>query len=197
MSNDGCTWAEKMVSATYTFKNFTDLTEQESYEVLQGRNDAEVRRWMTSDQIITADEHQRFMGALKVSDKQVYLRVERNGHFAGVYSLIDIRAGSAVGGFWITAYARQRLLSLSVVFQSIRYVFETFPIEIIRGYQLVNNNPVAKLNAMLGFKTGKSPTNPDSRMHYLALTHGTWFGQVLSDQKLLKLIEMAESRNED
>jgi RimJ/RimL family protein N-acetyltransferase len=185
------------VSATYTFKNFTDLTEQESDEVLQGRNDFEVRRWMTSDRTITADEHQRFMNALKVSDKQICMRVERNGQFTGVYSLTDIRADSAVGGFWVAAYARQRSLSLGVVFQSIRYVFETFQIEKIRGYQLVNNGPVAKLNAMLGFRAGEAPTNPDSRMHYLALTRDTWLGQVLPDNKLLKLIETAESLNED
>ena len=33
--------------AAYSFKNFTELTELESDVVLQGRNDAEVRRWMT------------------------------------------------------------------------------------------------------------------------------------------------------
>ncbi len=42
------------VSSLYTFKNFTDLTQQESDEVLHGRNDPEVRRWMTSDRVISA-----------------------------------------------------------------------------------------------------------------------------------------------
>jgi hypothetical protein len=181
----------------YTFKNFTDLTEQESDEVLQGRNDAEVRRWMTSDRFITPDEHRRFLAALKASATQAYLKVDRNGHFAGVYSLIDIREGSAVGGFWVTAYARHRLLSLSVVFQSIRYVFESFPIETIRGYQLLDNNSVAKLNNMLGFGPDTTPAKADTRMAYMRLTRGIWSSQVLSDRRLLKLLEIAERRNED
>ena len=183
--------------AKYSFKNFIELIEQESDEVLQGRNEAEVRRWMTSDRLIKPDEHRGFITSLKASPTQVYLKVGRNGHFAGVYSLIDIHEGSAVGGFWITAYARQRLLSLSVVFQSIGYVFDTFPIETIRGYQLIENNPVAKLNSMLGFRPVATPANADPRMNFLTLTRDTWSSQVLSDRRLLKLVEIAERRNED
>jgi RimJ/RimL family protein N-acetyltransferase len=183
--------------STYRFTNFTELTEQESDEVLQGRNDPEVRRWMTSDRFITPDEHRRFINLLKASAGQAYLKVERNRHFAGVYSLIEMREGSAVGGFWVTAYARQRLLSLSVVFQSIRYVFETFPVQTIRGYQLIDNTPVARLNTMLGFRPGEAPANSDPRMTYLTLTRDIWSSQVLTDRRLLKLVEMAERRNED
>jgi len=185
------------MGAIYSFKNFTDLTEQESDEVLQGRNDAEVRPWMTSDRVIVLDEHRRFMESLKASTTQAYLKVERNGHFAGVYSLTDIRGGSAVGGFWVSAYARERLLSLCVVFQSIRYVFETFPVEMIRGYQLKNNSSVAKLNTMLGFGPGETHAAADLRMDYLALTRDVWSSWVLSDRRLLTLMETAESRNED
>jgi UDP-4-amino-4,6-dideoxy-N-acetyl-beta-L-altrosamine N-acetyltransferase len=183
--------------AKYSFKNFIEMIEQESDEVLKGRNEADVRRWMVTDRLITPDEHRSFILSLKASSTQVYLKVERNGYFAGVYSLIDIHEGSAVGGFWVTAYARRRLLSLSVVFQSIRYVFDTFPIETIRGYQLIENNSVAKLNRMLGFRPVATPANADPRMSYLTLTRDTWSSQVLSDQRLLKLVELAECRNED
>ena len=183
--------------AQYSFKNFIELIEEESNEVLQGRNEAEVRRWMTSDRLITPDEHRGFIASLKTSPTQVYLKVGRDGHFSGVYSLIDMHEGSAVGGFWITDYARQRLLSLSVVFQSIGYVFDTFPIETIYGYQLIENNPVAKLNRMLGFRPVATPANADPRMNYLTLTREIWSSQVLSDRRLLKLLEIAECRNEN
>jgi hypothetical protein len=183
--------------AMYSFKNFTDLTEQESDEALKGRNDVEVRRWMKSDQIIEPDDHRRFMDSLKTSATQIYLKVERNGQFAGVYSLTNIHEGYAVGGFWVTSYARQRLLSLSVVFHSISYVFETFPIKMILGYQLKDNSPVAKLNTMLGFCPGEIPNDADPRMIYLTLTRDFWSSRVLSDLKLLKLVEISERRNEE
>lgn len=185
------------VSPLYTFKNFTDLNEQESDEVLQGRNDPEVRRWMTSDRVIPPDEHRGFMQSLKASTTRAYLKVDRNGHFVGVYSLTDIREGSAVGGFWISTYARQRLLSLCAVFQSIRYVFENFPVEMVRGYQLKNNSSVSRLNAMLGFGPGEIPPDADPRMNYLMLTRDVWSSRVSSERRLLKLMEMAESRNEE
>lgn len=185
------------VSPLYTFKNFTDLTEQESDEVLWGRNDPEVRRWMTSDRVIVPHDHQQFMKMLKVSTKQVYLRVERNRKFVGVYSLTEIFEGEAIGGFWVTADARSRLLSLNVVLQSISFIFDTLPINMIRGYQLSYNNPVAKLNAFLGFRPCETPANADPRMHYLALNRATWSERVLCNPKLLKLTKIAESSNED
>lgn len=185
------------MGATYSFKDFTELTEVESDEVLQGRNDPEVRRWMTSDRVISSEEHRRFMGSLKKSTRHTYLKVARNGHFAGVYSLTDMHNGFAVGGFWVTAYARERLLSLSVVFQSIRHVFEVFPIDMIRGYQLKDNRSVAKLNALLGFGFSEAPIDADPRMQYLALTRLIWLSRVVCDSRLLKLVGTAESRNED
>ena len=181
----------------YSFKNFIELTERESDEVLQGRNDEQVRRWMASDRLITPDEHRRFMASLKMSVTQIYLRVERTGRFVGVYSLTDLRDRSAVGGFWIAAYARERLLSLSVVFHSIGYVFNNCPIESIRGYQLADNQPVAKLNALLGFVHGEAPANPDPRMRYLELVRESWESGASRDRKLLKLIKLAENMNED
>jgi exonuclease V gamma subunit len=60
-------------SSLYTFKNFTDLTEQESNEVLHGRNDLEVRRWMTSDRVISDDEHYHFMKGLQGNPNIFYV----------------------------------------------------------------------------------------------------------------------------
>jgi len=184
-------------TSIYTFKNFKDLTESESDEVLQGRNDEQVRRWMTSDRFISPKEHRSFIASLKACSTQVYLRVERRGRFAGVYSLTDLRDQSAVGGFWIANHARERLLGLSVVFNSISYVFKNCPVETIRGYQLAGNRPVAKLNAMLGFVHSVAPLNPDPRMSYLELTRADWENKFLHDSKMLKIIGLVESRYED
>lgn len=181
----------------YTFKNFKDLTESESDEVLQGRNDPQVRRWMTSDQCITPDEHRRFMEILKSSATESYLRVERAGRFVGVYSLTNIHRKSAVGGFWIGSFARERLLSLSVVFHSLGYVFRNYALEYIHGHQLSNNKSVAKLNTLLGFVRTEAPAELDPRMQYLALQGRDWVQTASCDRKLLRLIETAEKRNED
>ena len=186
-----------IATSLYTFKNFTDLTESESDEVLQGRNDEQVRRWMASDRFISLEEHRNFIASLKICSTQLYFRVERRSRFAGVYSLTELRNQSAVGGFWITTHARERLLGLSVVFNSISFVFKNYTIEKIRGYQLSENRSVARLNSMLGFVQGVAPLNPDPRISYLELTRITWDNKFLHDSKMLELIGLVESKYEN
>jgi UDP-4-amino-4,6-dideoxy-N-acetyl-beta-L-altrosamine N-acetyltransferase len=181
----------------YTFKNFTELSPKECDEVLLGRNDYQVRRWMSSDRMITLEEHMRFMRTLKNTADKVYLRVEREERFVGVYSLTDIDDYSGIGGFWITTYARDRMLSLNVVYKCIAYIFEAYHLDRISGYQQLENKPVARLNDMLGFVPVAPPLNSDPRMNYLELTRSSWEQNVTRQPNLMKLIELAESRNED
>ena len=181
----------------YTFKNFTELTQKECYEVLLGRNDYQVRRWMSSDRKITLEEHMRFMRTLRHSTDKVYMRVEREERFVGVYSLTGLDDYSGIGGFWITTYARDRLLSLNVVYKCIAYIFETYPLDSICGYQQLGNKSVARLNDMLGFVLVAPPLNSDPRMNFLELTRLSWEQNATRQLNLMKLIELAESRNED
>ncbi len=186
-----------LMSNLYVFKNFTELDEQASEEILKGRNDEYVRRWMSSNRLITLDEHQRFMASLKGKTNRIYLRVERAGYFVGVYSITDIENGVGVGGFWVTAYARERLLSLSMAFHSISHVFEACTLDCIRGYQLNNNQTVARMNALLGFVPVAPPVDADPRMTYLEMTRSYWEQTASRRPKLMTLIELAENMHED
>lgn len=180
------------MSSIYRFKNFTDLTEQESGEVLQGRNDAQVRRWMASDRIITQEEHRRFLESLRRNDKAVYIRIERAGSFAGVYSLNYITDDSALGGFWVSSYTRQRLLALNVVFHGMDYIFRSFGIGRIYGCQLAENHGAIRLNSLLGLnRCGPSARFPKG-MEQIEITRAQWEQNTTKDPKLLKLMDRAE-----
>jgi UDP-4-amino-4,6-dideoxy-N-acetyl-beta-L-altrosamine N-acetyltransferase len=183
------------VSSIYTFKNFTDLTEQESDEVLHGRNDPEVRRWMTSDRVITADDHRRFMGGLQGNPQIVYVRIARAGRFAGVYSLNDLAAGSGLGGFWVTAQTRERLLPLNVVFQGMNYMFRSLGIERIYGCQKQDNLSAIRLNALLGLALSESSTVCTEGMQQIEITKQQWQQKTAQDVKLLKLMNRMETLN--
>lgn len=180
------------MGVTYSFKNFTELTEQESDEVLQGRNDAEVRRWMTSDRIIAPDEHRRFMESLKRDDKAIYVRIERAGCFAGVYSLNDIAHGSALGGFWVSAYTRQRLLALNVVFHGMDYMFRTYGIGRIYGCQRAENHGAIRLNTLLGLNRCCPSVDCGEGMEQIEITRSQWEQNTAQDPRLLKLMDRAE-----
>lgn len=184
------------MSSNYSFKNFTELNSHESSEVLEGRNEAWVRQWMTSDREISVDEHLKFINSLRGSDNQIYFRVEYFGNFAGVYSLTNIKEGSGVGGFWISKYARDRFLGLNVVYHSIKYIFSNFEINKILGYQLKTNASTARLNAALGFVVAPEPADADFRMQYLELKREHWEHNIIRSSKLLKIIEISEKENE-
>jgi UDP-4-amino-4,6-dideoxy-N-acetyl-beta-L-altrosamine N-acetyltransferase len=183
------------VSPLYTFKNFTDLTEQESDEVLHGRNDPEVRRWMNSDRVISEEDHRRFMDGLQANPHVAYVRIERAEYFAGVYSLNDLAAGSGLGGFWVTAHTRERLLPLNVVFQGMDYMFRALGIERIYGCQKKDNLSAIRLNALLGLALSESGTACAEGMQQIEITKQQWQQKTAQDAKLLKLMNRMETLN--
>ena len=184
-----------LFSHLYAFKNFTDLTEQESNEVLCGRNDPEVRRWMKSDHVISADEHSKFMSSLKSNTHTAYVRIERAGRFVGVYSLHDLAAGSGLGGFWVTADTRERLLPLNVVFHGMDYMFRVLGIERIYGCQKQYNLSAMRLNALLGLALSESGTACAEGMLQIEITKQQWQQKTAQDAKLLKLMNRMETLN--
>lgn len=179
----------------YSFKNFTDLSDQESAEVLQGRNDPIVRTWMTSDKEITPEEHVRFMSMLKCSNRSFYVRIDREGYFVGVYSLNDISGGSARGGFWVSAFARERHLPLNVVFQGMDYMFRVFGINHIYGFQKFENHSAIKLNSLLGLNPNLAKSTDTKDLLRIEITQQQWVQNTRQNMKLLKLMDRIEKLN--
>ena len=183
------------VSPLYTFKNFTDLNEQETDEVLLGRNDPEVRRWMQSDRMISADDHWLFMSGLRGNSHKVYMRIERAGIFAGVYSINDLAAGSGIGGFWVTADTRRRLLSLNVVFQGMDYMFRDLGIKRIYGCQKQDNLSAIRINGLLGLMLSEYGDACSEGMQQIEITKKQWLQKTAKDITLLKLMNRMETLN--
>jgi RimJ/RimL family protein N-acetyltransferase len=181
----------------YLFKNFKDLTPEESDEILIGRNQKMVRQSMSSNRKISLAEHKSFIESLKFTHSKVYFRVERFGKFVGVYSVTDISNNSATGGFWITEDARLKLLGLSIVFFSIDYIFKKFNFDELFGCQLSENRRAERLNTLLGFETYKPSEKIDPRMVYLRIKKDFWIKNTANNKMIMRLISVAESRNED
>jgi RimJ/RimL family protein N-acetyltransferase len=179
----------------YTFKNFTELTVEESDEVLRGRNDPQVRRWMTMDRVITANDHSRFMRGLRGNPRAVYVRIERAGVFVGVYSLNNLAGSSGLGGFWVTAYSRERLLSLNVVFQGMDYMFRMLSVERIYGYQKQTNLSAIRLNALLGLRLTASACGTAADLQQIEITKKQWKQGTTQDVRLIKLMTRMENLN--
>jgi RimJ/RimL family protein N-acetyltransferase len=183
------------MSGLYIFKNFAELSESESAEVLRGRNDPEVRRWMTTDRVIGEEEHRSFVASLRHSPSAVYIRIERAGFFLGVYSLNDIQAGSALGGFWTTEHARRRMLALNVVYQGMDHMFRRFGVDRIYGYQRVDNHSALRLNGLLGLQPCCEDPGEEIQLRKIQITREQWQRRTVSDSRLQKLLRRTEELN--
>jgi UDP-4-amino-4,6-dideoxy-N-acetyl-beta-L-altrosamine N-acetyltransferase len=179
----------------YTFKNFTDLTQQESDEVLSGRNDPAVRRWMKSDTVISVENHRLFVDRLKKDTSAHFVRIERDGNFVGVYSLNELTKKSGLGGFWITAYGRERMLPLNVVFQGMDYMFRALDVDYIYGYQREDNQSAIRLNNILGMKASADDDTPKHNMQKIEITKSQWNRAKEHNFALLKLMNRMEMLN--
>ena len=179
----------------YTFRNFVDLNEYESAEILSGRNDACVRAWMTSTKPISTDEHAQFMCRLKGNERSLYVRIDRGGCFVGVYSLNDIANGTGQGGFWVTPFARERLMPLNVVFQGMDYMFRVYGINYIYGFQNAKNHGAIRLNSLLGLFNTTNAFSDSSDMIRIEMTKQHWCQKTRQDKKLITLMDRIEKLN--
>lgn len=182
-------------NSIYTFRNFVDLNEHESAEVLSGRNDACVRAWMTSTEPISTDEHAQFMCRLKGNDRSLYVRIDRAGCFVGVYSLNEITNSVGQGGFWVTPFARERLMALNVVFQGMDYMFRVCGINTIYGFQNAKNHSAIRLNALLGLRTNTNDLSNSPDMIRIEMSRQHWYQKIRQDIKLITLMERVEKLN--
>jgi len=69
---------------------FQDLSFEEKVEVWQWRNDKSIRKWMFHQQLISLQEHLKFIDTL--SDKKIYLKVEDIGvvNFKNLGDFVEI-----------------------------------------------------------------------------------------------------------
>lgn len=183
------------MNPSYAFRNFKELSQGESEEVLQGRNDPQVRQWMTSDRPIMVAEHRGFMERLAQDARSIYIRIERHGRFVGVYSLNDVEANVGQGGFWVTAKAREQLLPLNIVFQGMNHMFRHYGIQRIHGRQRTDNHGAVRLNALLGLNPCPPSADDPPGYEHIEVTRAQWENKTCQDARLLALMGRMEQLN--
>lgn len=82
----------------FTFKNFVMLTLEEKLKILEWRNSDKVRQVMVNKEIITENDHLKFIESLKERDDCYYWLVKnKNGDDIGVLDVIHIDEVNDVG----------------------------------------------------------------------------------------------------
>lgn len=74
----------------FSFKNYINLTEVESRQILNWRNDESIRRKMYNTGIIPWENHQAFIESLKERTDRFYWQVSEGDVVCGSVNLVDV-----------------------------------------------------------------------------------------------------------
>ena len=73
----------------YEITNYVDCTTEQSREILALRNRDDVRGWMVNPEIISEENHFKFIKSLKNNSNRLYFAVYKDGRLVGTYNLTN------------------------------------------------------------------------------------------------------------
>ena len=73
----------------YDVINYVDCTPEQHREILALRNLDVVRKWMVNPEVISENDHLRFVESLKENSNRLYYAVYKNGVLVGTYNLTN------------------------------------------------------------------------------------------------------------
>lgn len=75
--------------------NYTDLSDDMSYQVWECRNQEDIRACMTNPNPFSFESHQQYIRSLKSNNSKVYKALFFNGSFVASFDLVNIQQGSS------------------------------------------------------------------------------------------------------
>lgn len=76
-------------NAVYQVVNYTDCTMEQQREILALRNDDRVRCWMVNPELISEENHFKFIERLRNDSNRLYFAIYKNGVLLGTYNLTN------------------------------------------------------------------------------------------------------------
>lgn len=77
----------------YDIVNYVDCSQKQLLEILRLRNLDAIRLWMTNPEVISEDEHFKFVERLKRNKDRLYFAIYRDGTLVGTYNLTKEKEG--------------------------------------------------------------------------------------------------------
>ncbi len=122
--------------------------------ILAWRNSPDVRAYMYTDHVISADEHARWFAGIEGDTRRRYWIVELDGAPVGLANLYDIDLANrrCAWAYYLADPAVRGLgLGSFVEYWVLEYVFEGLKLEKLWCEVLASNEPVWRLHETFGF----------------------------------------------
>ena len=173
------------IAAPFVFKNYVDLTTDEAIEVLECRNDIEVRKWMTSTEEIPLENHLKFIESLKTSEKNFYWAVYIENKFIGGVSLAGLDNLHASAGLFLNPKLIGTGLGIQIAICSNDLFFKHLGMKSLHSVVKKDNKNAFQLNKFIGYTS----LDTDSEFLPIEQTQETWMN------KRKKLFRVAFGKN--
>ena len=134
----------------FFFKNYVDLTTEEAIEVLQCRNDIEVRKWMCSTDEIPLENHLKFIEKLKTSEQNFYWAVYQDGALQGGISLTEMDNYQANSGIFLNPRMIGTGIGIQIAILSGELYFNLLGIRKLYSVVQKDNKNAIQLNKLTG-----------------------------------------------
>ena len=160
----------------YTFQNFITLNEKQVNSVWEWRNHPNIRRFMYNKEIITFENHQKFINSLPSRDDVAYWLVFLNGNPIGVTNLVDINwiGCSAEPGSYMIPELDGTGMGLDFFYHNIKFYFsDCIGCKYLHGSIHRKNINALLLDSYLGFVLNDEDVrNPDCE--YIKISHSIY-----------------------
>ncbi len=169
------------IASPFVFKNYVDLTTEEAIEVLQCRNDIEVRKWMTSTEEIPLENHLKYIEGLRTSERNFYWAVYQDNQFIGGFSLTGMDNYRASSGIFLNPNLIGNGLGMQISIYSGDLYFLHLNMKSLYSVVKKNNHNAIKLNKFIGCTFYKE----EGDFIPIELTKEVW---IAKRTKLLKMV---------
>ena len=132
--------------------NFVELTEDKIKKVLLWRNNAEIRKWMYTTDVISYAEHLNFIDHLNNDHGKKYFLVAKEDEDIGVISFTDIGKDAVCFGLYASPETCVPGVGRILESVSIDYAFKEIKAEKLMLEVFIDNKRVINLHKKFGFK---------------------------------------------
>lgn len=175
----------------FTFKNYVQLSEVESRQILEWRNDPSIRQNMYTTNIIPWENHCVFIESLREREDRYYWQVSEGNEVLGSMNLVDVNAsdGTAELGYFMRPDLVGGGKGFYLIFSILEFSFGVLDFKRLYGATNVDNRPATLLDEYFGFKkTGEKELLINSESQLFA-EHWLYAEDFLDRKEKLKDID--------
>ena len=156
----------------YKFKNFTHLSEEDKLSVWKWRNDESIRKFMYNSDLISLEDHLKFIDSLFNRDDVAYWLVSKKDQVVGVTNLtsIDYQFSKAELGYYMIPEMLNSGIGLDFAFTNVLFAFSCIGCtSLFGGIDKLNSNAII-LDTYLGCKLNNHDIDNIKDIKYIRWT---------------------------